>query len=33
MDASAREAIKAACELCAMVCEPIITERIELNER
>lgn len=28
MGASAREAVKAACELCAMVCEPIICESI-----
>jgi len=28
MGASAREAVKAACELCAMVCEPIVCESI-----
>lgn len=28
MGASAKEAVKAACELCAMVCEPIMYESI-----
>lgn len=28
MGATSREAVKAACELCAMVCEPIIVESI-----
>lgn len=28
MGASPREAVKAACELCAMVCEPIVVESI-----
>ena len=28
MGASPKEAVKAACDLCAMVCEPIICESI-----
>lgn len=28
MGASPKEAVKAACELCAMVCEPIVCESI-----
>lgn len=28
MGATPKEAVKAACELCAMVCEPIICESI-----